>query len=103
MYLYACGPLDCWPAMMTLAEALALAGSEDVCTPTEPIALLGEALHTAASQGHWDGDFSVEPRFCPIPGGDVCMDWGVIWKQSNNGTTFVYSPHELPWLAQWRV
>jgi len=45
----------------------------------------------------WEGDFREEPRVFFLPG-DVRFDYGFVWKQDNNGITFIATPHELPWL-----
>lgn len=50
-----------------------------------------------ASEIGWEGDFREEARVFLIPTHD-CFEYGFVWKQDNNGTTFVVSPVELPHL-----
>lgn len=63
---------------------------------------LREALTQAkalAKQVYWEGDFrtGTEPHILFLPDeGD--FSYAFVWKQDNNGSTFVISPHPLPWL-----
>ncbi|MGQ4879209.1 hypothetical protein ACOJCM_11655 [Billgrantia sp. LNSP4103-1] len=43
----------------------------------------------------WEGDFREEPKVFWLPG-DVEFRYGFVFKQDNNGTTYVVSPQELP-------
>ena len=47
----------------------------------------------------WEGDFREEPRVIVLPG-EVEPLLAIIWKQDNNGTTFVASQVRMPWLDQ---
>jgi len=60
-------------------------------------------LHTAQEavrhQGYWEGDFRNGPVVMCLPK-DEHFEFAFVWKQDNNGTTFVASPIELPWLDE---
>lgn len=45
----------------------------------------------------WEGDFRHNPEVFWMPI-ETAFEWGFVFKQNNNGTTFVISPIELPWL-----
>jgi len=65
----------------------------------EVFATFVEAIRLMANHG-WEGDFSAGPCVFALP--DSCVARvAFAWKQSNNGDTFVVSPVELPWLADW--
>ena len=48
----------------------------------------------------WEGDIRDGPYVFGLPGGThgTNMKVGFVWKQENNGQTFVASPFRLPWL-----
>ena len=61
-----------------------------------------DALTNARSRAHakgWEGDFhkGQEPRVCWLPAPHA-FAYAFVWKQDNNGDTFVVSPIALPWL-----
>jgi hypothetical protein len=59
------------------------------------------AQRLAKETGYWEGDYrpGFEPRVIWLPDPDLCrFAYGFVWKQSNNGTTFVISPQPLEWL-----
>ena len=51
----------------------------------------------AASEKGWEGDFRHEPCVFWVPA-DTEFDYGFVFKQDNNGNTYVVSPVEMPWL-----
>lgn len=57
-----------------------------------------EAMSLASDAG-WEGETASHgrPRVFFVPG-DGRFDYGFVWKQPNNGTTFVVAPYPLPWL-----
>lgn len=61
-----------------------------------------EMAKEMATEVGWEGDFKAYAgaRVFFLPG-EVQFDYGFAWKQENNGTTFVVSPHPLTWLDQW--
>jgi hypothetical protein len=58
-----------------------------------------EAAKSLAKDLFWEGDFREGPFVFAIPG-DLEMRYGFLWKQDNNGTTFVLSPEPLPYLEK---
>jgi len=67
---------------------------------------LDDMLETAKEQARgvgWEGDMVLGPVVFTLPDPDSNnFAIGFAWKQSNNGTTFILSPHELPWLSDYR-
>lgn len=51
----------------------------------------------AARRVGWEGDFRDDPHVGFLPRYDSLLPY-VVWKQDNNGTTFVVSPVPLPYL-----
>ncbi len=64
--------------------------------------LLLDCLRFAKVSTSWDGTFVFEPRILFFPHVDNSFGWsyGFVWKISNNGTTYVVSPVEMPWLSE---
>jgi len=60
---------------------------------------LCDCMNAFLDKKHWEGDCAWEPRIFFIPG-DVYMEYGFVWKQCNNGTTFVASPVKLDHLSE---
>jgi hypothetical protein len=56
-----------------------------------------ESAKVAASQSGWERDFRNQPVVMWIPN-DTEFNFGFVLKQDNNGTTYVVSPVEMPWL-----
>jgi hypothetical protein len=58
--------------------------------------LLSAARSAEPGWEAWEGDFAHEPRYLVWPTRDVNLEHGYIWKQSNNGTTFIATRSLLP-------
>lgn len=105
MFVYCLPPIDWWPGWITQSEYKA-----------EIIKWHGHDLHVAADEWDkflefrtqayalakklgWEGDIrgGDEPDVAPLPAESNCT-FMLGWKQDNNGTTFIASPYELPWL-----
>lgn len=58
------------------------------------------AKELAASK-MWEGDYraSSTPRVFFLPD-ELSFRYGFVWKQDNNGSTFVVTPRPLPWLSR---
>ncbi|WP_052757368.1 hypothetical protein [Sphingobium chungbukense] len=56
-----------------------------------------ELAKRLAAQEGWEGDFRQHPRVFFLPDENQ-FRYGFVWKQENNGTTFVVSPQPLSWL-----
>jgi hypothetical protein len=54
-----------------------------------------------ATENGWEGDFRGSAYVFWIPD-EHNMRYGFVWKQDNNGTTFVVSPVPLPHLKDIR-
>jgi len=107
-FVYVTGPIDWWPAWtkvdtppvedygnyagMTEAEHAA-------STLREREELLESAKEKFRAAG-WEGDVTMGPYFAGLPTDDETGRTMVGLKQSNNGTTFIWSPLELPWLGK---
>lgn len=50
-----------------------------------------------AKEKGWEGDFREDARVFWVPD-DTQLSYGFVWKQDNNGTTYVVSPVALPHL-----
>lgn len=87
MYLYQIGPVDHgWNLLRKVDK-----NDED----------FKDILDRARKHG-WEGDFTEEPRVMVLPPGDGGCDFivALVWKQSNNGSTFVATMHRLPYLGE---
>lgn len=114
-YCYAIMPIDYgWDNLETIGSVAAkfakqdalLAVAEDKYEPRK-LSSFWEALkrsYELARSAGWEGDFRSTdgPRVFFVPGIDNDMEFGFVWKQDNNGTTFVVSPYEFPWLDRLR-
>lgn len=111
LYAYEINPIDFGWQYLTLVsshrERLAKEyASEQVSTERQYLLkklrdfeeFIDEAMNAGETVG-WEGDFRVEPHvgFLPIDGNVTPY---CVWKQDNNGDTFVVSPFEMPWLDQ---
>jgi hypothetical protein len=113
-YAYSLAPVDLgWGAAPTVDMWLL---DEDVADPEPPLpeeeidyihqsellvrrSLWAQAQAVAARLG-WEGEF-IEARVFTLPDTQSAyriMTSGFVFKQSNNGTTFVVSPVPMPWL-----
>lgn len=106
---YCIPPIDHgWQYLRTVAETLSdisamdyevgIKGDIDAQTIRE--FLEGwEAAKEAAGEVGWEGDFRGHPRVFWLPSEYDCQ-FGFVFKQDNNGTTFVVSPQPLPHLGR---
>jgi hypothetical protein len=110
VYVYEMSPVDYWEGMTPLGSYF-----DDRCMSNmlewrrapefdRVLRFLFRTMEIARSHGHWEGDVAHGPYISAVPdsGG---LDCALIlaWKQSNNGTTYVASQIELPWLAEYRL
>lgn len=107
---YAMPPIDLgWEFLPTVEELAsrvareeAAAAVKDYAGPPFEFATLMrhfEAAKEAASGAGWEGDFKgySMPRVFFIPD-ETTFAYGFVWKQPNNGTTYVVSQYKFPWL-----
>lgn len=108
MWIYEIAPIDTrWellPSVADIASQLAradaneLSGKGDCGFPScdEFLGAWVEAKKLAEDSG-WEGDCTRGPVVFWLPGDNV-FDFGFAFKQDDNGTTFIISPKELPYL-----
>jgi len=108
---YATGPIDAhWEFLHTVPTVAAMIAGDEAAAAASGSVPWGnlrsqqflEAIseaRDAASKLGWEGDFREEPRVFWLPDADTGeLVFGFVWKQDNNGSTFVVSPLPLPWL-----
>ena len=87
------------PLAATEAEEIARNGNAMMLeTPLGSTFLEGWDTAKAAAYEHgWEGDFRQGPVVFWLPN-DGGFTHGFVFKQDNNGTSFIVSPYALPWL-----
>ncbi len=120
LYVYIVAPIDRFDGMMTAKEAAENAErrsgtcfqvdkNEGYSTLTtlagRVLAHLGDLFEMAKEASRtlgWEGDVREGPYFftVPVEGGSA---FGVVWKQDNNGTSFIGSPVPLDYLRDQRA
>lgn len=99
LYVYEVMPVDSgWHWMTTVDDLFGLYQSmADSRSAADELSVLVEKAESMARDLGWDGENRHEPRvfFVPVEG---TMAMGLIWKQDNNGTTYVASPVKMPHL-----
>ena len=103
MFIYQTPPQDFWYGMIPLEKILEEKTDDYETQKIDLIKFLMKAARqTAISKGcDWEGDIRGNDIYLfGMPDPDNCRSiWGIAWKQDNNGTTFICSPVELPWLS----
>lgn len=112
MYVYSLPPIDwMWEYLPTVSD-LRERFRRDDCVLDEA-GDLNEPRHRAdfdrafdqakdlATIEGWEGDFRQGPRVFWVPG-MLTFEYGFVWKQDNDGMTFVVSPQPLVWLDEWQ-
>jgi hypothetical protein len=117
MHVYMTGPIDLWEKLRTVDEycgsILSIVnpfiekdggaygdGEVNLEKFHHILQSLQEAMELAQKVG-WDGDIREGPFIFLLP--DVEhgeMKFGFIWKQDNDGITFIASPFPLPWVTK---
>lgn len=108
MYVYEIAPIDfCWEmlhsvedvaAKLARADAAELTGKGGSGLPScEHFLKTWTNAKFIAGEAGWEGDIRTGPAVFWLPG-DTDFDFGFVFKQNNNGSTFVVSPRELPYL-----
>jgi len=106
MFIYETPPLDNFTGMMRIDDVVASIISEHYVGDKDRIFNLFRLVMDCSREvsifagSSWLGDVRDKELYVfalpGIDGGDTRL--GIVWKQENNGTTFVCSPVELPWL-----
>ena len=112
MFIYETDPLDYFDGMVPLDEAIQKRANDDTTPPGWGIGI-NEIIHfimfcaykVAKKKTFWEGDIRGNNIYLfSLPDPDsVSSRLGLIWKQDNNGTTFICSPVEIPWLKEYLV
>lgn len=110
--VYECSPVDWWAGWMTPQEAVAAYRNEraSVMGPGESAEDFARRLDTAIErigihlldEFGWEGDGQWRVTVLPDPDTADCLLMFSV-KQDHNGTTFVVSPRDLPWLGKDRA
>jgi hypothetical protein len=95
---------DYLPTVREFAERLAMAEVDIMLTQETRSGLLLDKFiadfkeaQKLAMQVGWEGDFRGEPHVFCIPI-ESQIAYGFVWKQDNNGSTFVVTAEPMPWL-----
>ena len=97
-------PIDFgWDFLPDLSHVISQAAARDANDPTKYGDTAYEILRgfryamAAMEVKGWEGDFRDGPKVFFLPN-DTEFQWGFVWKQDNNGETFIASPQPMPWL-----
>lgn len=85
-------------AKLAAAEAEARIAGDETAPRMEDFWANFERAKELAKEAGWEGDYRHEPHVFGIPN-EYTLQYGFVWKQHNNGSTFVVSPIELTWLT----
>lgn len=116
VYVYATNPIDFWCGWQLVSEACKIPPHiRDLLDPQAnldddhqndsqdyisifDVAKFFEAAKWTARKIGWEGDVAWGPYISMLPHNESDCLFMLAWKQSNNGTTFIASPFDLPWL-----
>jgi hypothetical protein len=104
IFVYHVSPIDDWEGWTSLLKLLTTRSEWTGWINPEEIAHRWAVAQQLARQIYWEGDIrggffgDNGPWVCPLPLGECSNDYLIAWKQDNNGSTFIASPVELPWL-----
>ena len=103
-YTYEIPPIDFgWGSLKTVKETLLeMFEDENQEDSLDIFALDWRESQLSARKKGWEGDFRCGPKVFWIPMNGDKMVYGFVFKQDNNGITFVVSPVPLPWLETER-
>lgn len=103
LFCYHIAPIDFWDGALTASQLISNMGERVSTWEVYSVAHALHELEVRAQQAFrkigWEGDVRTGPLFFALPG-DNTMELGCMIKQDNNGSTFIASPHPLPWLAE---
>lgn len=105
LFFYETPPLDVFDGLVRLDKAMELfTDCGSVIKELTTIAMRAAVTSEVVSSS-WEGDIrGGEMYFFALPDPENnCTRIGVVWKQDNNGTTFIHIPVELPWLAEYEL
>lgn len=102
MFFYETPPLDCFEGLTPIDKAADLF-MFGMCGLVQ--LAMNAARASLVCKSSWEGDIRTKEMYffaLPDPENNTTRP-GVIWKQDNNGTTFIFSPVELPWLEEYQL
>lgn len=97
----------------TICDAVKQRAKNDVVLAVEPgrpwevdlnnfVVAYYQSVRAVESTGWWEGDMRHEAVVVPLVR-EVECEYGFMWKQDNNGTTFVVTPEPIPQYAKFAV
>ncbi len=110
MYYYETGPIDYFAGTVALEvfkeqiqnEVDSFNNADDIFSNV--LRNLDIAKTIFREHSCWEGDIVAGPFIFAIPDPDnVEMRYGFVWKQENNGATYITSPLELVWIEEYKV
>lgn len=104
LYCYHTPPIDFWYGALNHEQLFDVIAHHSpsmrwLVDMLDEIEAVASAAQSGFKQVGWEGDISEGPFFFFVPS-ELEMKCGYVLKQSNNGSTFVASPHPMPWLAE---
>lgn len=102
LYTYSVGPIDIWGLFQNPEDVLEIEETGEKILLGEYTEMLAAGMAEATQLG-WEGDLVRGPlvSILPEPGSAGLLI--IAWKQSNNGSTYVVSRVELPYLKHHSI
>ena len=107
MFIYELNPVDYFTGSIPLDEYLN--STKEIDDPYGEHEFTKNQIEQLTAEmkniDSWEGDVMDGVYLFALPGKnmDTNLALGIVWKQRNNGTTFVVSEMELPWLKECLV
>lgn len=100
--MYAIQPIDFWSGWRKPDEFFSVYQEEHENKHTsEAWNFIWDAAKKCAREAGWQGDICEGPFVSVLPEIDYYLPpFLVAWKQGQKGTTFIYAPYDLPWIAR---
>lgn len=100
-FVYALGPIDWWLGWCPFTTLIRAFESDPVSLDLDRVFNLVVTAAWGFTRAGWEGDGRWYLSAVPNDEGGPECDLLLAVKQSNNGSTFVFSEHELPWLREY--
>lgn len=107
MFIYETSPQDYFDGMVPLCDAIYNSGENEGSNDTAWRIIhfvISCVYKVARAKSFWEGDIRGNDIYLfSLPDPDNAMvRMGLVWKQDNNGSTYICSPVEIPWLKEYR-